>query len=678
MRLISRLLREDSTKDPGAAAPRSEVGLSELQTLLPRANDHFQNNNLAAASASFRRVLELDPRCAQAYYMLSAIVIETGDIESAIRLAHLAINLQPTNAAFHAGLATIYASQQRLAEAIGAYEEVVRLTPNSPEWRLELAATLIKAGRLPDALAAYEAGLIAGSPDAKAYFDLGEALLKRRRMTEAEQAFQRAAAMAPESAGIQFYLSIVRRDQDRPVEAEAAARAATGLAPDMPQGWFALGSALTRQGRHVEAVEHYRQAISLMPEYDAAWDGLLSTMIYSEHWSARQVRDAHVEWGKRFPKSAPMPIPSLRRAGSHRIRVGYLSGDFRHHSVSFFIDPVLHNHDTTRFEIFCYYSDPREESVTRRFRGYVENWRSVSEASDDDLEKVLREDGLDILVELSGHSSGHRLPVLARRGAPVQATYLGYPNTTGLAAIDYRITDARADPPGEADELSVEKLVRLPETFLCYSPPATSGVPRTAPFRRKGYITFGSFNNFPKISPTCIALWAKIVSSVPDARLFIKSHGLQDPGLRALLLQRLEEAGTDSDRVSIALPTQSHRDHMEAYGEVDVALDTFPYHGTTTTLDALWMGVPVITLAGDRHASRVGVSILSTLRLTELVAQTPDQYLDAAIELAGDVEKLERLRASLRERLAGSALTDGRRFTANLEAAYLQMLNKPG
>jgi predicted O-linked N-acetylglucosamine transferase (SPINDLY family) len=358
---------------------------------------------------------------------------------------------------------------------------------------------------------------------------------------------------------------------------------------------------------------------------------------------------------------------------SHRIRVGYLSPDFRQHPVSYFIEPILRSHDRDRFEIFCYHSDAREDSVTTRLKKWVKNWRPMGGASDAELENVLREDGLDILVELSGHTDGHRLAVLAHRVAPVQVTYLGYPNTTGLAAIDYRLTDRHADPPGDSDQLHSEKLVRLPKSFLCYSPPRTDGDSSVAPFRRNGHITFCSFNNFRKISPTCVTVWARVLSRVPNSKLLIKTYGLQEPGLRASLLERFKHAGVGSDQVAFAAPTRDHRDHMETYSDADIALDTFPYNGTTTTLDALWMGVPVITLAGDRHASRVGLSILSTLELAELATRTPDEYVATAVELAANPGKIEDLRGSLRERLASSPLTDGGSFTAALENVYLEM-----
>ena len=677
MSLLSRLRRRSSTV-PAALAAWSDDDQTRRVAVLNYANEQFKAGNLEAARESFTRVLALDPHHAQALHMLSLIASHEGEFESALGLAQQAVGLEPTNADYHLGLSAIYASQQRLTEAVVAYQEALRLNPPIPEWRLVLAAMLIKAGRLDEAVSVYEAGRRTGIPDARAYFDLGETLLERRQLTEAEQAFQQAATMAPESAGIQFYLATTYREQDRPSDAEAAARKAISLAPDMPQGWFALGTVLTRQAKHVEAVEHYRQAISLLPEYDVAQDALLCTMNYSEHWSPREIYDAHVAWGRRFPKvEATVPV-SPRRGAAQRIRVGYLSPDFRQHSVSHFIEPVLRYHDRTRFEVFCYQDNSREDAVTVRLKGWVENWRSLGRISDAELDKALRADRLDILVELSGHTDGHRLAMLARRIAPIQVTYLGYPNTTGLAAIDYRITDAHADPPGESDQLHVEELVRLPETFLCYSPPDIGAGSPIPPFRRNGYVTFGSFNNLPKITPRCVALWANVLSRIPKSKLFVKTYGLGDKGLRARLLEQVSAAGIERDRVRIDGPTRAHREHLEAYGEVDIALDTFPYHGTTTTLDALWMGVPVITLAGERHASRVGASILAAMKLTELVARTPDEYASAAAQLASNAATLDDLRRSLRERVSASPLMDGPGFAARLETAYLNMLEESG
>jgi protein O-GlcNAc transferase len=413
--------------------------------------------------------------------------------------------------------------------------------------------------------------------------------------------------------------------------------------------------------------------LAMQPEDDAAWSELLFSMNYSDQFSPREVFAEHLKYGERFPRVPTMGIDAARLRPGRRMRVGYLSPDFWLHPVAHFMAPVLSHHDRGRFEVFCYYTGQREDAMTARLTKSSEHWHQVAGVSDEDLERILRAAELDILVELTGHSNHQRLAVLATRVAPVQVSYLGYPNTTGVAAIDYRITDARADPPGESDRVHSEKLLRLPGTFLCYAPPAAKVEATAAPFHRTGHITFGSFNNFAKISPVTIKLWSRVLGSVPNSKLLVKTRGLEDPGLRALLLARFREQGMEADRFEFMPPILDQREHLQTYGKVDIALDSFPYHGTTTTMEALWMGVPVVTLEGDRHASRVGASILSALGMVDCVAQTQEEYVQIAARLAATHSDLDVLRQQLRPRLSKSPLTDGARFTAHLEQAYLKM-----
>jgi predicted O-linked N-acetylglucosamine transferase (SPINDLY family) len=400
---------------------------------------------------------------------------------------------------------------------------------------------------------------------------------------------------------------------------------------------------------------------------------MLFSMNYSAHWTPREIFDAHLESARRFPPASRPPIPAAHRRPGHRLRIGYLSGDLCRHPVACFVEPILVHRDRARFEIFCYHTGADEDEVSARLKALADHWRSVGSLTEDALEETLRADRLDLLVELSGYTDGHRLGVVARRVAPVQVSYIGYPNTTGLAAVDYRITDARADPPGAADELHTERLVRLPESFLCYAPPFTGAVTVVPPLRERGCVTFASFNNLAKLSQPLVDLWARVLGAAPGSRLYVKTKGLQDPGLQAQLLDRFRSAGIGSERIVLSPPQNSMEEHFGSYAAVDIALDTFPYHGTTTTMDALWMGVPVVTLAGDRHAARVSVSILSAIGLEDLIARSPDEYVDIARRLAHDPARLQALRGSLRERLARSTLLDGARFARQLEQAYAQM-----
>jgi len=684
MSLISRIFRKGSAplSQPPAArriAEAAGAAVDRVQALMREGNEQFRSGAMQAAQHAFEAVLELVPNHARAHYMLSGVAFQRRDLAAAIEFARKAVAFEPGNPDFRFSLGSLYSASHQHQAAVPEFQQALRLRPENAQWHVELATALTHSGRPREAQEEYEAAARLSPGDAQALrararYDLATARLEAGDPLAAEQAFSEAAALAPDSPAIIVGLGTCLRDQQRPVDAETYARQAVALAPDLADGWTLLGSVLCAQGRHAEALTAYRKAIELLPGSEAAWSGMLFAMNYATDFTSREIFEAHLRWGERFADPESRPRVRAAPATGRRVRLGYLSADLCQHPVAFFLEPILRHHDRTQFELFCYYSGRKSDAVTERLKAHSEHWQAVSELPDPDLERALRGDALDILVELNGHTEGERLAVLARRVAPVQVSYLGYPNTTGLRAMDYRITDARADPPGEADRLHVEKLVRLPETFLCYAPPPRPVATRVPPSRTAGHVTFGSFNNFAKINPICVELWTRIVCSVPGATLLIKTQGLQDPGLRDLLLQRFRAAGLDPQRVVVVPPVADHVEHMATYGRVDIALDTFPYHGTTTTMEALWMGVPVVTLAGDRHASRVGVSILRALGLDDLVAYTPDAYVATAVRLAQETSALGRLAADLRARLAGSVLTDGARFTAHLEQAYRKML----
>jgi predicted O-linked N-acetylglucosamine transferase (SPINDLY family) len=344
------------------------------------------------------------------------------------------------------------------------------------------------------------------------------------------------------------------------------------------------------------------------------------------------------------------------------LRVAFLSPDFRYHAVSFFFQPLLAHLDRSAVEMFCYAEVEDPDPVTAYLQSLGGTWRWSSTLDDAALAAQLRADGIDITIDLAGHMGGNRLRALAAKPAPVLATWLGYPATSGLAAIDWRITDARADPPGE-EAFHTERLLRLPESFLCFAAYITQ-VPDPAPppMRSRGHITFGSFNNPQKLSPSTVRAWGRILAALPQARLLLKSLDFTGPDRRADLLNRLAAHGIPPERVELRPPQPAMPDHLGAYAEIDIALDPFPYNGTTTTCEAMWMGVPVVTLIGARHAGRVGFDLLSQLGLEELAAPDIDAYVETAIALAKDGARLERLRSTLRERMRASPLCDAPRF----------------
>jgi predicted O-linked N-acetylglucosamine transferase (SPINDLY family) len=355
------------------------------------------------------------------------------------------------------------------------------------------------------------------------------------------------------------------------------------------------------------------------------------------------------------------------------LRIGYVSADFRDHPVGRFLLPLLQRHDSRKFEVFCYSNGPHVDAITKSLQRHAHRWRSIIGQNDDEAAEQIRADRIDLLVDLSGHTSGNRLLVFARKPAPVQVNYLGYPGTTGLTAMDYRLTDRFADPPGLTEPLHVEKLQHLPRTNWCFAPPQDSPPLEPPPAIRRGCVTFGSFNNFGKMTGAMFAVWAEILRQVPGSRLLLKAPALRAQGTRQRILGNFAAQGIEANRLDLHDWQPDYASHLALYGEMDIALDTFPYNGTTTTCDALWMGVPVVTLAGQSHVSRVGLSLLSNVRLPETIATTAEEYIRLAVQLAHDPDRLKILRAQLRERLTTSPLMDADGFTRDVEAAYRQI-----
>jgi len=356
---------------------------------------------------------------------------------------------------------------------------------------------------------------------------------------------------------------------------------------------------------------------------------------------------------------------------ARRLRIGYVSGDFQEHPVGRILQAVLPAHDPAQVEVFCYATRRCVGPITERIAKAADAWRSVVHLSDEAAAELIRSDQIDVLVDLSGHTAQNRLLALARKPAPVQALWLGYFDTTGMASIDYLFADRYVCPPGD-ERFYVEKVLRLPHSWFCYSPPDPSPEITPLPMLERGHVTFGCLNNLAKVTPDVVALWGEILGALPDARMCLKYFGFDDPQVREQYAAMFARHGVAADRLTF-LGRSPLGEHLATYDGVDVALDPFPYNGGITTLDALWMGAPVVSLAGSRFVGRMGLSILSNVGCPELVASSPDEYVRKAVELAGDPARLVELRASLRDRLAGSPLCDGPGFARGLEAAYRQM-----
>lgn len=505
--------------------------------------------------------------------------------------------------------------------------------------------------------------------------NLGNAFKDLGRLDAAVECYEEALCLRPDYASAHLNLGSVLRACGQLDAAIYRYQEALRLKPDFPEAYNNLGNAFKDQGRLVEAMECFKKALQLKPDFARVHSNLLLSLNYRHSIDPYQLFLHHKQWSAQHASPLTTTIqPHLNmRSRDRRLRIGYVSPDFRMHSVAYFIEPVLTSHDRTAFEVFCYSDLVRPDSTTNRLKGIDAHWRDIFGLSDEMVADLIGNDQIDILIDLAGHTSNNRMLLFARKPAPIQTTYLGYPSSTGLSTLDYRITDAWADPPGQTEQFCTEELVRLPHGFLCYKPPEHAPEVTKPPALETKSITFGSFNHRAKITSEVVRLWSRILASLPNAMLVLKSRSLSDSGTQNFLREMLIKNGVSPDRVKFVGYIQSFFEHLELYNSIDIGLDTFPYNGTTTTCEAMWMGVPVIVLAGKSHISRVGVSLLSNVGLTELIVESNDAYLEKAIRLAGDLKHLQTLRARFRDMMSRSALTDAHQFTRALEKAYRKM-----
>jgi protein O-GlcNAc transferase len=556
-----------------------------------------------------------------------------------------------------------------LQQAESLLRRVIALEPKNASAHNNLANTLKAAGRSQEAVAVYRQAIALSPGYVVAHSNLGNALADCGHLQEAVDAFRLALAIDPNVAMVHYNLGNALDGLGEFDQAADSFRRAVQINKSFAQPWNNLGTLLTKVGRIDEAIAAHRRALEIEGGYAMAHSNLILSLIYSPGCDPRSIFAEARNWNRRFAE----PLKKFIRPHANdrdprrRLRVGYVSADFHDHVVSRFLLPLLRCHDHRGFEIICYSDVARPDGTTIALRGCADRWENIFGLSDHQVAQKIREDQVDLLIDLGGHTAGNRLLVFAEKPAPVQISYLGYPATTGLDAMDYRLTDIHADPPGATDAFHREKLLRLPVCNWCFAEPADSPAVEPAPRRP---ICFGSFNNPAKASAAAMDLWAEILSAAQDSRLLLKYRGLSEKSVSRRVLEYFASKGVQSDRIQLLGHEPEMRSHLAAYTQIDLGLDTFPYHGTTTTCEALWMGVPVITLAGSTHASRVGVSLLRNVGLGELVADSPQQYVKIALQVARDGSRLAELRRGLRGRMLGSSLMDGKRFALDVEAAY--------
>jgi protein O-GlcNAc transferase len=507
--------------------------------------------------------------------------------------------------------------------------------------------------------------------DLKAVFDHAVRLYEAGRFADAVPLLRRVLKDEPNQFVALFALGISLRRLKQLDEAVIALKRAIALKPDFFEALYNLGLLLNEQGRVDEAVQAFRSAIDLRPKVSLAHSNLLMALQYTSGLTVDSWKEALVAFESCFTPSISVTYsnsPEPKRI----LRIGYVSPDFCQHSCAWFIEPLLKAHDRKQIEVFCYSQVASPDAMTTRLRTQADDWREIVNLDDEAVVALIREDQIDILVDLAGHSAYNRLGVFARKPAPIQVSWLGYPASTGLSAVDYRLSDPWLTPPDTSEYFS-ETIWNLAQPAHCYNPPSEAPPVSPPPALKSGQITFGSFNNLTKVGSETVELWASVLLAVPESRLLIKAYQATDPGIQHRLTTAFAACGIDSKRIVFIGKASTVNTHLACYAQVDIALDTFPYNGATTTLEALWMGVPVVSLVGSRAASRYGLAFLSAVGLSELAAADPERFVATAVALAEDHERLVNLRNTLRGTLGSSSLCDAVGFAQSVENAYRQM-----
>jgi protein O-GlcNAc transferase len=621
---------------------------AHAQQALKHALAHHKAGRLAEAASGYQRVRAVQPRNFDALHLGGLVAMQ----------------------------------QKKWAEAHALLARAHQVDPRSAQAAMRLGAVLMELGRGAEAVPALEAAVASEAGLVEAWNLLARCYKLLDRLSDAVKCHTRSLELKPEATTSWYNYGLTLNLLGRSGEALAAHERALGIDAAFHQGHLGRAQALLACHRPQEAVAALDEFLRHEPNHSEAHSSRLFALNNLPDLSREQLFAEHAAYGKLFP-APPEPRFAVSRDPERRLRLAILSPDLREHSCAYFMEPLLRHLERNAWEVFLYHDHFRVDAVGERLKGYAHVWRHVVLKTNDQLEALIRSDAPDILMDLAGHTGlCNRLPLFARRLAPVQVNYLGYPNTTGLPAMDYRFTDGIADPLGEADALATERLVRFAPTAWTYQAPEGAPACQPPPCTGGAPVTFGCFNHPAKITAQMLGTWAAILERVPGSRLLLKGRGFSQPAARERYVEGFVRHGVSADRVHFAERTQGTLEHLAIYHRVDIALDTFPYHGTTTTCEALWMGLPVVSLHGDRHLARVGTSLLSAIGHAEWIAADVEDYVRIAVGLAQDPARLAGYRAGLRGEITSSPLGDHAgqtaRFASALRGCWRAWVQKQG
>jgi len=671
IRTLIRDRRLDAAKSKCEALCRHYPGDAESWFLLGSLAG--QAGDLSRATDCFHKATDLDPQHAGALLNLGRALDRSENYEEAETVLRRALELRPQDPSIYFLLGRALHLQNKYDEAIAMYSQAVRLDPNHFNAHYNLGRIYQSRGDFSNAERSYRGAVNADPRNANAYGHLGHTLLLENKLEEAEVFLAKALTLDPQSVRTCHDFGLLRTLQKRYTDAKKYLELT--IEKD-PKNWAVLsdlGLLYKNMGYIDEAIHSFKRSIAMRPTSVLAHQNLCLTLNYKNDIDGDELYSAHLKTAGLYEHPVEKVHFSNIRTTVKRLKVGYVSGDFGAHPVAYFIETLFKYHDRAQVEVTAYSNVKFEDKTTEWLRSLVDGWVPIAGMNDEQVVQRVRSDGIDILVDLSGHTGRNRLGIFARRAAPVQVTYLGYPNTTGLKEMDYRLTDHRADPLElHPDDFYSEELVRLPHCFTCYTPPRNAPEVNSLPALSNDYVTFGSLNNFPKINDGVIALWSEILTQVAGSRMVLQASAFSDKGVRIRVEQEFGRYGIDAGRLVLKTLCPFTK-HLAIYGGIDIGLDPFPWNGHTTTCHALWMGVPVVALAGRRHASRMSLSVLSNLSLSDWIARDEQAYVDTAVERASHLDDLQELRSTMRDRLLHSSLCDEVTFARDVEQAYRRM-----
>jgi predicted O-linked N-acetylglucosamine transferase (SPINDLY family) len=629
-----------------------------------------------AAEESLRRVIALAPEHAAAWQCLGEIAAQRGDLDHAETLLRHALELQPDFADAHVSLGRVLTCLGQLDDAVVSYGRALELKPDHAVAHINLGRAFTSLEQLDEAVSSFRSALEINPDYVEAHINLGSALTNLGQFDEALESLRRALELKPDHSVAYINLGIALAAIGQIDGARVSYSSALEIKPDDIEAHIKLGNSFRDLGQLDDALASYHRALEIKPDYAEAHNKLLLSLNYtSSHAPSYYLEQARL-FGRIVAGKVSKRFSTWRCAARpKRLRVGLVSGDLRKHSVGFFLEGMLIHIDPARIELFAYPTHHGEDELTARIRPYFSAWRHVFDGNDEAAARLIHADGVHILFDLSGHTAHNRLPVFAWKPAPVQVTWLGLPSTTGVAEMDYVLGDPHAIPAEYENHFS-ETVWRMPESYLCLTVPVSPVKAVPLPALSTGYVTFGSFNNLTKMNDAVVAVWARILQSVPNSRLLLKARQLNDLVVCEKTYQRFAACGIAPSRLLLSGTFASADDHLAAYNKVDIALDTFPYPGVTTSVEALWMGVPVLSLRGDRFLSRTAESIAHNAGLPDWVAADEDDYEAKAVSFTSKLERLATLRAGLRQQVLASPLFDAPRFARNFEDALWGMWEK--